>query len=143
MISEIPNDVLLIIRSYIFIFRFEEDAEAGEDEFETFVSQESEKSWRQFLSIHCWTTVRNELRIWSLNEKAFLKYLIDDCFRGYINERMTNPALQLHCRSFNFLRTFEKTDQMINSLLVSEMVAGSSIGYLSIYAYSLSDFPSH
>jgi hypothetical protein len=86
--------------------------------------------------------VRNELRIWSLNEKAFLKYLTDDCFRGYINERMTNPALQLHCRSFNFLRTFEKTDQMINSLLVSEMVAGSSIGYLSIYAYSLSDFPS-
>jgi hypothetical protein len=45
MISEISNDVLLIIRSYIFIFRFEEDAEAGEDEFETFVRQESEKSW--------------------------------------------------------------------------------------------------
>jgi hypothetical protein len=112
------------------------------DELETFVRQEPERSWREFLSIsnsQCWKRVRNELKIWSLNEKAFLKYLTNDCFRGYINERMINPVLQLHCRSFNVLRT----PSDLRDSLVSELVAElSSIGCLSIYGYSLSDFPS-
>jgi hypothetical protein len=136
----------MIIQSYIFIFSFEEDAEADLDDLETFVRQEPERNWREFLFIsnsECWKRVRNELRIWSLNEKAFLKYLIDNFFRGYINERMINPVLQLQCRYFDCFRTFNKTDQIINSLLVSEMVARlSTIGCLSISAYSMSEFPS-
>jgi hypothetical protein len=135
--ATIPNDVLLIIRSYIFIFRFEDVVETETDELEIFVRQEPERNWRHFLAVsnsQCWKGVRNELRIWSLNEKSFRKYLTDDCFREYINERMINPAVQLHCRSVEPLDT-------INSL-VAELVAGSSIGCLSINGYSLSDFPS-
>jgi hypothetical protein len=138
--ASIPNDVLLIIRSYIFIFRLE-DPDAGANELEIFVRQEPERSWRQFLAVsnsHCWKGVRNELRIWSLNEKSFRKYLTNDSFQRYVNERMINPALQLHCRSIDGLAT---PPDLINSL-VAELVAGSNIGCLSINGYSLFDFPS-
>jgi hypothetical protein len=137
--ASIPNDVLLIIRSYIFIFRLDDVVEADVDELESFLRQEPERSWRHFLAVsnsQSWRRVRNELGIWSLNEKSFRKYLTDDLFRRYVNERMVNPVQQLNCRSID-CETMPSA-----SPLVAEMAATSSAGYINIYEYSLPEFPS-
>jgi hypothetical protein len=136
--ASIPNDVLLIIRSYLFIFRLENVAEDGRDELESFWQQEPERSWRQFLAIsnsQCWKGVRKELRVWSLNQKSFLKYLTNDLFRQYINEQMINPVLQLNCCAI-------AVKEPSISSLVADMVAESSIGCIHMFCYRLSELPS-
>jgi hypothetical protein len=136
--ASIPNDVLLIIRSYIFIFRLDDSVEDGRDELESFWQREPERSWRQFLAIsnsQCWKGVRKELRVWSLNQKSFRKYLTNDLFRQYINEQMINPVLQLNCCAIGV------KEPSISSL-VAELVAECSIGCIHMFCYRISEFPS-
>jgi hypothetical protein len=134
--ATVPNDVLLIIRSYLFIFRVKE---RDVEELETFLRQESERSWRNFLSAsnsESWKVIRKETRIWSFNERNFRKYLSNDLFRQYVNERMVNSVQQLRCCLYT---CGEETCLISFSSLVMEM---SNIGCINILQYNFSDFPS-
>jgi hypothetical protein len=136
MFATIPDELLLLIRSYLLVFSF---IEGSVKDIETFVREESERSWRSFLAAsnnQYWRTIRKETRIWSLKEKSFRKYLKDDWFRQYINERMTNPAQQLHCSFF-----IGAKEPQLNAL-VAEMVRESNVGCINTSGYCLTEFPS-
>jgi hypothetical protein len=135
--ATIPKELLLIIRSYLVAFAI--IIEENVEELETFVGEESGRSWRSFLAAintQFWKSMRKETRIWSLNEKSFRKYLKDDWFRQYINDRMTHPSKQLHCRLFNAAK-----DPELNSL-VEEIVTASNLGCINARGYIFSAFPS-
>jgi hypothetical protein len=61
--------------------------------------------------------------------------LKEDWFRQYINERMTNPSQQLHCRLFNGAKALPH-----KSSLVAEIAAASNISCINIQGFSLSFF---
>jgi hypothetical protein len=135
--ATVPKELLLIIRSYLVVFNIIEE---NVEELEIFVQEESGRSWRNFLATsnnQNWKTMRKETRIWSLNGKSFRKYLMNDLFRQYVNDRMANPAHQLHCRSFGGAKELP----LLNSLL-AEMVGASNIACINIRAYSFPKFPS-
>jgi hypothetical protein len=134
--ATIPNDLLLIIRSYLIVFGIiEEDVE----ELENFVREESGRSWRNFLAAsnnERWKSMRKDTRIWSLNEKSFRKYLKNELFRQYINDRMVHPSKQLHCRLFNGAK-----EPQLNSV-VAEMLTASNLGCINVRGDTFSTFPS-
>jgi hypothetical protein len=132
MFESISTDLLPVIRSYLYAFRFAEGDDV--DEFESFVRQDSERSWRNFLvasNSKSWRTMRKETRIWCLNERNFRKYLTNDVFRKYLNDRMANPSQQLHCRLYNGVKV-----PNLNSK-VAEIVGNSNIGCINIRGYCL------
>jgi hypothetical protein len=136
-LATFPKELLLIIRDYLVVFNIINE---NVEELETFVREESARSWRNFLAAsnnQNWKTARKETRIWSLNEKGFRKYLKNDLFRQYVNERMTDPAHQLHCRSFDGAKQLP----LLNSLL-AEIVSSSRIACINIRGYSFPNFPS-
>jgi hypothetical protein len=136
MFATIPDELLLLIRSYLLVFSF---IEGSVKDIETFVQEEAERSWRSFLAAsnnQYWRTIRKETRIWSLNEKSFRNYLKDDWFRQYINERMTNPAQQLHCCFF-----IGSKEPQLNAL-VAEIVRESIIGCINTSGYCWTELPS-
>jgi hypothetical protein len=152
MFASIPNDLLLIIWSYLFIFKLVEhrrndflifvvyhEVEDGVEDIEKFMQEDSERSWRNLLAAsnsQNWRTMRKETRIWSLNEKSFRKYLTDDCFREYINERMFNPAIQLHCRFIACVRW----PPDLETSLVTEITSISNLASINIRGFCLTEF---
>jgi hypothetical protein len=97
MLPLISKDLLFIIRDYLIGFTFGE----YEDDFHTFIRQESARSWRNFLSVSngtAWRNIRKETMIWSLNPMVSRKYFLDTYFRIYIDDSMMYPARQLECR---------------------------------------------
>jgi hypothetical protein len=136
MFKALPNDVLIVIRSYLITF---EIVELYADELIQFVRQESERSWRNFLyasNREFWKSIRKETMIWSLNGMAFKKYLRDVDFRRYINERMSVPAQQLLCRTFQARKGFDMNNLMIDA------VATSALCCIHIHDFRAHEFPS-
>jgi hypothetical protein len=121
MFRSLPNDVLIVIRSYLIAFGNSEQYVYLVNQF---VRQESERSWRNFLcASNCqyWKSIRKETMIWSLNGMAFKKYLKNMEFRRYINERMSVPAQQLLCHTFEARKGFASNNRMIDAIATSAL----------------------
>jgi hypothetical protein len=133
MLPTIPTDLLLIVRDYLLGYTNEE---CGDDFIQKFIRQESERSWRNFLSVSnhtTWRNIRKETMIWSLNQVASRKYFLDLEFRKYIHESIIHSSKQVVCRVVN---------NMVSIPFLFDGIAMSGIGSISIEQYSLREFPS-
>jgi hypothetical protein len=136
MFRSLPNDVLIFIRSYLIAFGI---VEQYVDEINQFVRQESERSWRNFLyasNSEYWKSIRKETMIWSLNGMAFKNYLTNTEFSRYISERISIPAQQLLCRTFQARKGFAMNNLMVDA------VETSSLCCIHIRDFRAREFPS-
>jgi hypothetical protein len=108
VVTNLPVDIICQVQQYFFSdgdsqTLFSDSAsllfsEAKLSDVQAFYLQESNRSWRNFLNVSKrdhWQFVKKSTMMWSLNTFASRKYLDDLPFRNYINERMTNPGMQL------------------------------------------------
>jgi hypothetical protein len=138
MFLSIPNDPLILIRSYLIV-DLKDNGKFGNELF-TFIRQESERNWRNLLSTsnnQNWKRIRKETMIWSLSGVSMRKYYENQTFRQYVNERMVSPRQQLRCNYDFSLRE----DSSLTSFMVGLAVT-SNISCVSITAYPLTEFPS-
>jgi hypothetical protein len=138
MFPSIPNDPLIIIRSYLVVDHKDNDKTGNE--LVTFLLRESERSWRNLLSTsknHYCQRIRKETMIWSLRGVSLRKYYENQTFREYVNERMVSSRQQFRC-SYDFSM---REDRSLTSFVV-DLAVTSNISCVSITAYPLTEFPS-
>jgi hypothetical protein len=133
MFSKLPTELILQIRNYLIIIAIEPCF----DKLRRYVLQESQWSWRNFLSTannEYWKGIRKNTMIWSLNRIFSMKYLTNEVFRDFIVAHMDNPAQQLQGR---FAEGDSTKVCLLNDLLVT-----SEIGLLDIRNYAFNGLPS-
>jgi hypothetical protein len=133
MLPSIPTDLLFIVRDYLLEYATDE---CRDDPIQKFICQDSERSWRNFLSVSnqlAWRNFRKETMIWSLNQVASRKYLLDLNFRKYIHESIIDSSKQVVCRVVK---------NTVSIPFLFDGIATSGMGSISIEQYSLREFPS-
>jgi hypothetical protein len=91
----LPIEVLLTTREFLH----EEIQLVWLDDLQNFIRNESERSWRNLLSVskaEDWLRIRKHCMIWTLNRYESAKYLQETLFKSYLDIKMSDPARQLH-----------------------------------------------
>jgi hypothetical protein len=86
--SNLPIDVLLLIRSALFPDVIEVNPTLTSSAVEIFIGEEAEWSWRNLMSVRGssnWKQIRRHAMIWNLNQSTSKRYLTDAVFQEYID----------------------------------------------------------
>jgi hypothetical protein len=122
MFSKLPIEIFLFIRSYLVVFDVAEDV----DEIQKWIRQDAERSWRTFLAAsRDPSSVRKEAMIWVLNKMSVKRYMENEQFRLYLDEKMSNPTQQLQ---LNFTASLSARD----ADFMLEILRTSNVGYIKI-----------
>jgi hypothetical protein len=139
----LPIDLYILIRSYLFSHLIL--TEGNYDSIEKFVLRESQRSWRNFLSIsnhYDWKIVRKATMVWSLNNLESDKYLKEDSFRVYLDDRMDDPLLQLQCQLNESAFPAFSLDSALCRDFSNHFVYLSQLSSLSLSGCTFKEFPS-
>jgi hypothetical protein len=100
LLSDLPIELFVAIRNYLFQQQNTTDINSDfTSYFNKIQEDEIVRSWRSFLSVSlspAWTMIRKHTMIWTLHSLQSERYLIDEIFKSFINDRMINPSKQLH-----------------------------------------------
>jgi hypothetical protein len=122
----LPIEVLLITREFLH----EQIQLVWLDDLQNFVRNESERSWRSFLSMskaEDWLRIRKHCMIWTLNRYESTKYLQDNLFKSYLDTKMNDPARQLHL-------TFHGIGKMIPSNAADQRLSFENLHSLCLFS---------
>jgi hypothetical protein len=100
VLSDLPIELFLAIRNYLFQLQNNTTTNSiSISNFNKIQEDEIIRSWRSFLSVSrspAWAMIRKHAMLWTLHSLQSERYLIDNIFKSFINDRMINPSKQLH-----------------------------------------------
>jgi hypothetical protein len=126
-IVELPSELLLLIRDNIFeLSEFSKEMWDVDSSLNDFMRRECRWSWRNFLSATnsvLWQQMRKASMVWDLNHYATRKYLAEESFRDYINNRMIDPSMQLQLNCYQI-----ESYEVIRNSIPAPLYLSSFIG---------------
>jgi hypothetical protein len=114
-------ELFIVIRDHLFQLSELRPPFDIDENVEDFNKDDSRRSWRTFLSVsktRTWQLVRKHTMIWSLNCVNSEKYITDEIYKSYLQERMNLPHKQLQLQ---FSNVFRRNSSIPNILSISEL----------------------